>query len=272
MWDERVPIHVASDFYDLEAFKAGRDALRGFEVDEVGDVNGKSLLHLQCHLGTDTLSWAARGARVTGLDFSPQAVSVARELANSFGWDDSTARFVEADVYDAVSAVEGQRYDIVYTGLGALCWLPDVPRWAHTVARLLNPGGFLYLSEFHPVGTSLSEQDPSQFAIDYFHREALVYEDGGTYAAKDAKTHSNRAVEWQHPVSEVVTSLVGAGLRLELLREWDFTLFEHTAGMVKGRDTSGRSGSGATVFRLPPGTPRVPLMYSLRASAGGPSA
>ncbi|MBY8888633.1 class I SAM-dependent methyltransferase [Streptomyces sp. PTM05] len=267
MWDERVPLHVASDFYDLAAFRAGRDALRGFEVDEVGDVNGKSLLHLQCHLGTDTLSWAARGARVTGLDFSPQAVCAARELTKSLGWDESTARFVEADVYDAVPAVDGQRHDIVYTGLGALCWLPDVPRWAHTVARLLKPGGFLYLAEFHPVGTSLSERDPSRFAIDYFHREALVYEDEGTYAAKGAETHGNRSVEWQHPVSEVVTSLIEAGLRLEFLREWDFTLFEHTAGMVKCRDTSGRSGSGATAFRLPPGAPRVPLMYSLRASA-----
>lgn len=264
MWDERVPIHAESDFYDLESFRVSQDALRGFEIDEVGDVTDKRLLHLQCHLGTDTLSWARRGAMVTGLDFSGAAVSAARSLASELGWKEDRVRFVHADVYDAPRALGGQRYDIVYTGLGALCWLPDLPRWARTVSALLAPGGFLYLAEFHPVGLCL-DPEASAFTADYFQRGAIIYDEPGTYADPAAETHHNRSVEWQHPLGDVVSAVAGAGLRLEFLHEFDFTLFEHIHGMTKGLDDSGTGGGIGTVFRLPDGRSRVPLLYSLRA-------
>jgi SAM-dependent methyltransferase len=158
---------------------------------------------MQCHVGTDTLSWARRGAVVTGLDFSGPAVAAARDLARELGLDEEQARFVQADLYDAPGALDGQRYDIVYTGLGALCWLPDLPRWAQIVASLLVPGGFLYLSEFHPVGLSLGP-DGSAFAEDYFQREALIYEEPGTYADATAPTEHN-----QHAPSTAVRRSCG---------------------------------------------------------------
>jgi 2-polyprenyl-3-methyl-5-hydroxy-6-metoxy-1,4-benzoquinol methylase len=133
-WDDRVPVHLASSFYDLPAFRAGADTLRRFEPAEAGDVTGKRLVHLQCHIGLDTLSWARRGALVSGLDFSAPAISAASALASELGIE---ATFVVSDVYDAVAALGRARFDIVYTGIGALAWLPDIPRWARVVAELL---------------------------------------------------------------------------------------------------------------------------------------
>lgn len=265
MWDERVPIHLQSDFYDVNAFRASQDALRGFEYDEVGDVSGKQLLHLQCHIGTDTLSWARRGAVVTGLDFSGSAVAAASALASELGWEPARARFVQADVYDAPDKLNGQRYDIVYTGLGALCWLPDLPRWAQTVASVLRPGGFLYLAEFHPVAMCLGP-DGASFAQDYFQREPYVSCEPGSYADPAAATQHNHSVWWQHTLGDMVSAVAAAGLRLEFLHEFDFSLFEQIPGMVKGPDTSGTGGSSSTVFRLPDGAPTVPLLFSLRAA------
>ncbi len=158
-WDERVPIHTASEFYGVEAFKAGGTTLCPFELEEVGDVAGKRLLHLQCHFGLDTLSWARRGASVVGLDFSEPAIEAANRLASETGIDGT---FVAADLYDAEAALGGERFDIVYTGLGALNWLPDLRRWAQIVGSLfqrwphleLDPdaieGGELYRQ---PAGT-----------------------------------------------------------------------------------------------------------------------
>lgn len=263
LWDERVPLHTESAFYDVAGFKAGRNDLRGFEADEVGDVTGKRLLHLQCHIGTDTLSWARRGAEVTGLDFSGPAVEAARALAGEVG--EERARFVEADVYDAPAALRGETFDIVYTGFGALCWLPDLTQWARTAAQLVAPGGFLYLAEFHPVAMCLGE-DGSAFTEDYFARGPFAYEEPGSYAALTAATRHNRSVEWQHPLSDVVSAVTAAGLRLEFLHEHDFTLFEYLDGMVRARDTSGSRGGESTVYRLPEGRPRIPMVYSLRAS------
>lgn len=141
-WDERVAIHTASDYYDQDRFRRARDVIRDFEVAEVGDVTGRSLLHLQCHFGQDTLSWAHRGAaRVVGLDFSEPAIETARELAAELGYGPDRAAFVAADVYDAAEAVPDDAYDIVYTGIGALNWLPDLERWADTAASLVAPGG-----------------------------------------------------------------------------------------------------------------------------------
>jgi SAM-dependent methyltransferase len=264
MWDERVPIHLRSDFYDLSGFRVSPDQLRGFEIDEVGEVSGQQLLHLQCHIGTDTLSWAQRGAVVTGLDFSGPAVAGARDLASELGLEPGQARFVQADVYDALTALDGQRYDIVYTGLGALCWLPDLRRWARTVASLLVPGGFLYLSEFHPVGFCLGP-DGTTVDQDYSRRGAIVADESGSYADPSAQTEYNRSVWWQHTLGDVVSAVAGAGLRLEFLHEFDFTLFKLVPGLVKVPDTSGSGGSSGTVYRLPDGAPRVPLLFSLRA-------
>ncbi|MFT2016206.1 class I SAM-dependent methyltransferase [Streptomyces sp. 796.1] len=258
-WDERVPIHLTSDYYDLEAFRAGRDPLCDFQIDEVGDVTGKSLLHLQCHIGLDTLSFARRGAaRVVGLDFSEPAVAAARGLATELGLTPDRAGFVTADVYDAVAAVPDAAYDVVYTGIGALCWLPDLERWAQVAAELVAPGGFLYLSEFHPLTDALDDASASRIAHDYFSREPWIDETPGTYTDFDAPTRNNRSVEWQHPLGAVVSALAAQGLRIEFLREHDKTLFARFGSLQRV--------AGTPYYRLPPGQPRIPLMYSLRAS------
>lgn len=257
-WDERVPVHVASDFYDVAGFLAGRSTLRAFEVAEVGEVAAARLAHLQCHFGLDTLSWARRGAQVTGLDFSAPAIEAARSLAAQAGLG---AHFVVDDVYAAVQALGRGRFDVVYTGIGALCWLPDLDRWAQVAAALLAPGGFLYLAEFHPVTDMLDDDDRPTVARDYFDRGPHVYDEPGTYADREATTHHNTTVEFVHPIGEVVTALAAAGLRIEFLHEHDVTLFARYP-------TLERSG-GDGLYRLPPGRPRIPLMYSLRASLPG---
>jgi 2-polyprenyl-3-methyl-5-hydroxy-6-metoxy-1,4-benzoquinol methylase len=252
-WDERVPIHATGEFYDVAGFKAGQERLRPFEISEVGDVRGKDLLHLQCHFGIDSISWARRGARVAGLDFSAPAIREARRLAAEIGVE---AEFVQSDAYDAPDALGGRDFDVVYTGLGAINWLPDIRRWAGVVAALVRPGGFLYLSEFHPFSFVFGDDDLS-VAHDYFRgEEPYVWDEPGTYANFDAETIHNRTYEWNHPLGEVVSAVIEAGLTLEFLHEHDYTLFPRWPFLEK---------TGFDTYRLPEGTPRLPLMYSLRA-------
>ncbi len=259
-WDERVPIHVGSAFYDVDGFREGGSTLRPFELEEVGDVGGKRLAHLQCHFGLDTLSWARAGASVAGLDFSGPAIEAASSLAAETGLD---ARFVQADVYDAAEALGGERFDIVYTGFGALNWLPDLPRWASVVASLLADGGFLYLAEFHPF-TWVFDEDTATIAFDYFHDpEGVSFDDQeeGSYADLDVPTRNNATREWAHPLSEIVAAVLGAGLRVELLSEHDYTLFPRFDDLELDEDFL----SAGVVYRPPVGKPRLPLMFSLRA-------
>ncbi|MFB7371068.1 class I SAM-dependent methyltransferase [Streptomyces sp. NPDC056222] len=257
-WDERVPIHAASAFYDLDAFRAGKEVLRDFELAEVGDVTGRSLLHLQCHIGLDTLSWARHGAsHVVGLDFSEPAVETARSLATDLGFSTDRAAFVAADAYDAAEAVPDSSYDIVYTGTGALNWLPDIERWAETAASLVAPGGFLYVAEFHPLTDSLDDETGSRIVNDYFVREPWVDSSSGTYADMEAATVHNRSVEWVHPVGEVVTAVAKAGLRIEFLHEHDVSLYPRYETLQRQEDG---------YYRFSADRPRIPLMYSLKAS------
>lgn len=254
-WDERVPLHVASDFYDVAGFRDDSDrlSLRDFEIEEMGSVAGRDLAHLQCHFGQDTLSWARLGARVMGLDFSQPAVDAANALAAELGLD---ARFVQADVYDSVAAL-GQTFDIVYTGFGAINWLPDLARWAEVVDRLLRPGGTFYLAEFHPITDTLGD-DSLEIEHPYFvGPEGINWNDAGTYTDRDAATEHNEGWEWIHPISEVVTVLLARGLRLELFHEWPYTLFERWTFLEEREPRR---------YHVPEGMPALPLMYSMRWS------
>lgn len=253
-WNDRVRIHAASGFYDLPAFRAGTSTLRTFELGEVGDVSGKRLLHLQCHMGQDTLSWARRGAAVTGVDFSDAAIRTARALAEDVGMADR-ARFVVSDVYEAPAALDGECFDIVYTGIGSLVWLPDLTRWAHVVSSLLHDGGILYLAEFHPLTDMLGE-DGRSVEEDYFHVRAEAQDFPHTYT-DGPPLDKTLSVQWRHPLGDVVTALARAGLRIEFLHEHATTLFQRYP--VLERCETGE-------YRFPPGRPRVPLMYSIRAA------
>jgi SAM-dependent methyltransferase len=253
-WDERVALHLASDLYDLAGFRAHRDRLRPFEIAEVGEVTGRRLAHLQCHFGMDTLSWAARGAQVSGLDFAPAAIEAARRLAAEL---ELPARFVVADVLDAPAALGAAAFDIVYTGFGALVWLDDLRRWADAVAALLVPGGFLYLAEFHPVAAILDETEGVRVVADYFGAGPRRWETSGSYADRQAPTTANSTVQHEHTLGEVVSAVAGAGLRVEFLHEHPVTLFPRSRNLRRGADG---------LFRTPAGTPQVPMSYTMRAA------
>lgn len=251
-WQEAALLHADSDFYDLDALRSGQDFMRPFEVVELGDVFGRDLVHLQCHIGTDTVSWARRGARVVGLDFSSNSVGVARALAAGCGVD---IQFVCADVHDAPVALDGRRFDIVYTGVGALNWLPDVVAWAGVVRELLRPGGVLYLSEIHPLVFGLSEDGRSLVHDIHAAAYGSTTESGGTYAVPDAELSNRTTFERAHSMSEVLSAVLDCGLTVELVHEHSYTNAPWP-WLVRGADR---------MFRLPDGWPRYPLAYSLRA-------
>jgi len=257
-WDERTPIHAASDFYGIESFVAGGSTLQAFESDELGSVEGASLLHLQCHLGLDTLSWARQGAKVTGLDFSEPAIIEARRLASRCGID---ARFVVADVYAAAEAL-GERFDVVYTGLGALNWLPDLPRWAREVVALLKPGGNLYVLEFHPLVGMLSDEGlvfDARWTY-FFDEEGVADDDERDYADSSAWLVNTRTHEWSHHLGEVVSSLIDVGLTIDFLHEFDTIAY-------KPWDFLEEVSTRPACYRIPAAMPQIPLEYSIKASA-----
>jgi SAM-dependent methyltransferase len=252
-WDARVPIHANSKVYDIPAFVAGQDTLRDYEPGEVGVVRGKTLLHLQCHLGLDTLSWARRGAIVTGVDFSQPALDVAASVAGQIGVE--SARFVMANVYDAAALLAGQTFDIVYTSIGSLQFLPDIEGWARVVAALVAPGGFCYVTEGHPF-LHFVEDDGRTLRGDYFSRDAILLNEG-TYANPNAEIESPASVEWVHNIADVVSAMGAAGLRVEFLHEHDWIWYP-ILPVLKQQDDGH--------WRFPEGQPRIPLLYSLRAA------
>lgn len=216
MWDARVPLHAASDWYDLEGFRAGRLALDHMELGGVGDIRGRSLLHLQCHFGLGTLSWARLGADATGVDFSPAAVAQARTLAEELH---VPARFECADV----STVRLNRtFDVCFTSWGVLMWLPELSGWARTIAAHLRPGGKFFLAEGHPhLFVWDDDRDGSGYLPrnPYFrHREPVEDAEASTYVDTDQQI-GHRQYRWNHPLSEVVTALADAGLRITELTE-----------------------------------------------------
>lgn len=225
-WDARVPAHAASPDYALDRLVAEPECVSdvvAYDRSRMGDVTGVSLLHLQCHIGTDTVSWGKLGARVTGLDFSEPAIAIARDLAARCGLDD--ARFVVCTVDDAPTALAGEEYDVVYTGIGALCWLPDVGRWAEIVAGLLAPGGRLFLREGHPVLWALDyERDDDLLVLDvaYFEQaEPTRWDEDGTYVEVPDGTSFDHTVsyDWNHGIGELLSAVLAAGLVVERFEE-----------------------------------------------------
>jgi len=250
-WNERAPIHVRSPMYDVEGFKAGRNSLVHGELEAVGDVAGKELVHLQCHFGLDTLSWARGGAKVTGLDFSEPAIQAARDIAKEI---DVEAEFVVANLYDAPEVL-GRTYDIVYSGIGAICWLPDIDAWARVVADLVKPGGEFFFVEFHPIEWIWDKDFKPGY--DYFTpKGGLAMHEAGSYADGSAVTTHNDTVQWNHSLGAVVTALVKAGLRIT-------ELTEHAEHMVKGWDFLEDAGDG--LYKMPADRTNLPFMYTLRA-------
>lgn len=254
-WDDLVDVHARSRFYDLEGFLRGQTNLLPIELQEIGDVTGKSILHLQCHFGMGTLSLARLGARVTGMDFSPRAVALARQLAKELELD---ATFVQANIYDLPQVLQGT-FDMVYTTYGILCWLPDIEGWARVAAHYVAPGGALYMVEGHPFSWVFEHEADEllQLRNPYFARgKAHRYDEQGSYADTDAPIEHTESYEWQHTLGDIVSALAAAGLRIEYLHEFPFAEFEMFPNMVRRDDG---------YWHLPEGHPEIPLLYSLRA-------
>ena len=253
LWNEWTKINAASSLYRLEQFKLGENKLNPLELAEVGDVKGRNLLHLQCHFGMDTLSWARLGANVTGMDFSDEAINLARSLSAEL---DLPARFICCDIYDLPQHLN-EKFDIVYTSYGVLSWLSDIPAWARLIARYLKPGGIFYIAEFHP--TALMFDDASSVArlrYPYFGKEMLTFKVQGSYADTTAKCTVENQYEWPYTMGEVVTSLLGAGLSLEYLHEFPFTVYPQLPYLIQIDEH---------YWGQPAGQPEIPLMFSIRA-------
>lgn len=263
-WDERVAVHLQSTDYDLGPLRVGRGRLNAVDEAEIGAVKGLRVLHLQCHFGADTLCLAQRGATVVGLDFSGAAIEAAQALAVELGLADR-ARFVQADLYDAPAAIpEPGSFDLVYTSWGTICWLPDVRRWAEIVALFLKPGGRFYYADAHPAALVFDDLDrladgrPGYFAP-YFQREALVLTDHRDYADPAARLQNTTDVEWMHPLSDILGSLIAAGLSLDWLHEHAQLPWRMFEMLVKKDDGDWHW----------PDRPWLPLAVSLQATRRG---
>ena len=263
-WDERAAPHAASPDYAVERFVADPEHLSDvvrFDLPRLPEVRGRRGLHLQCHIGTDTLSLARLGATMTGLDFSPAALTEARALAARTG---TAIDWVEAPVDDATTVLEPGSFDFVFTGIGALCWLPDIRAWAATVAALLRPGGELFLRDGHPMLSTLDETKGEDLVVahPYFETaEPNLFDVPGTYGASDHEFRHTRTAEWSHGLGEIVTALLDAGMRLTMLEEHRSVPWEALWGrMVRGDDGE---------WRLAEHDEQVPLSFTLRAVKEG---
>ena len=257
-WDSTVPVHVASDFYDVEGWLADQRGPRAHEAAVLGDVTGLDLVHLQCHFGKDTLSWARAGARVTGLDFSPPAIEAARHLAERAGLS-SVSAFVCAPLSDAVDVLGAGSFDVVYVSLGALCWLPSIDEWAGQVAGLLRPGGRLFLHEVHPLSAALSDDDLT-LVYPYFEEAAAVVDaEAGSYADQSATDAlpGDPTYTWNHGMGEIIGAVVSHGLRIDRLDEHDWTSFARYPWLVQ---------HGEEEFVIPADRLRIPLSFTLVAT------
>jgi SAM-dependent methyltransferase len=242
----------------VREFREGRSKLKPVELSEVGDVRGKALLHMQCHFGLDTLSWARHeGALVTGADFSAPAIDAARALAADCGID---GRFIVSDIDSLPERLEGQ-FDVVFTSYGVLCWLPDLARWAQIAAHFVKPGGFFYIAEFHPVSMifdDAADADDLRVKYPYFPGdEPLRFHDAGDYTDRAVSLRNNTTFEFLHPVGEVVTALADAGLHIDFLHEFPFSTYQFL-------DITREMPDGTV--RLTKHDGSVPLLYSVKAS------
>jgi SAM-dependent methyltransferase len=258
-WNERVPIHLKSSEYNIKEFVQNSSHIGkvvDFDRTEVGDVSGKTLLHLQCHIGTDTLSWARLGADVTGVDFSELAIEAARQLSKDSG---TPGRFIVSELYESPSVISEQ-FDIVYTGVGAICWLPDIGTWAKIVEGFMKPGGLFYIRDGHSMMWGLAWETPeSSFKViyPYFEAGGSIKEDEESSYAGEGTLENKTTYGYNHGLGETIDALLKAGLIIEFVHEHTFCEWQGIKQLVKGQD--GR-------WRLPPDKKYlVPLMFSIRA-------
>lgn len=249
-WNKRTVVHVDSEFYNNEAFIAGKLSLNSIELDLLGDIKGKKVLHLQCHFGQDSISLSRMGAEVTGIDLSDQSIKTAHELAKKTG---QPTKFICCDVYDLPNHLD-EKFDIVFTSYGTISWLPDLDKWANVIEHFLCPGGQFVFAEFHPV-VWMFDDDFKKVGYNYFNDGPIIETEEGTYANPSADIKVEY-ITWNHSMSEVFTSLLGAGLTIHQMQEFDYSPYNCVRHMEEFE--TGK-------FRIKHLENNIPLVYSLRA-------
>lgn len=250
-WNQKVSSHLKSEFYDQEGFLKGNTSLNGIELALLGEVKGKSILHLQCHFGQDTISLDRMGARVTGMDLSDKAIDSARQIAKEL---DSEATFICCDLYEMTDHLD-QQFDVVFTSYGVIGWLPDLDKWAAIVSRFLKPGGKLVFVEFHPV-VWMFDYDFEQIAYRYFNSGEIVETEEGTYADKEAALVQS-TVNWNHGLDEVLNALIKNGLEIKSFDEFDYSpynCFNKTIEIAPKK------------YRIQHLEDKIPMVYALTAT------
>jgi ubiquinone/menaquinone biosynthesis C-methylase UbiE len=250
-WNARTSHHVSSEFYDVKGFLEGKTSLKSIELDLLGDVKGKSILHLQCHFGQDTISLARLGAHCTGVDLSDKAIEEAEKLAEKANVE---ASFICSDVYDLPNHLESQ-FDIVYTSYGVIGWLPDLDAWANVISKFLKPSGKLIVVEFHPV-VWMFDDDFKAIKYSYFNKGEIVETETGTYAQKDADI-TNDFVIWNHSLSDVVNNLIKNGLQLNTLNEYDYSPYDCFNNTIEFESEK---------FRIQNLEEQLPMVFAIKAT------
>jgi len=250
LWNQRTVIHKDSSFYDVEGFKKGRNLLTPIELNELGDVSGKKLLHLQCHFGVDSLCWARMGAEVTGIDLSEVAIDEARKLNQQLGLN---AQFICSNIYD-LKNVLSEKFDIVFTSYGVIGWLPDLDKWADIISHFLKPGGTFYLAEFHPV-IWMFDDDFTTIKYCYEKRDVIETEIQGTYTDRNAKIRA-KEYAWNHSISEVVNALITHGMQIQSLNEYMYSPYPCFNNVVTNNDGK---------WWIKGLEDKIPMVYSVKA-------
>jgi len=255
LWNQRTAVHKDSSFYNLAGFKNGETVLTPIELNELGDVKGKTMLHLQCHFGMDSLNWARLGAAVTGVDLSDEAIKEARQLNDdpSINSGGLKAKFICCNVYDLKEHLD-EKFDIVFTSYGTIGWLPDLDKWAELIAHYLKPGGIFYMADFHPV-VWMFDDEFTHIKYYYDNRELIVMENMPTYTG-DTNAIQGKEYSWNHSISEILNALIKAGLKIELFNEHNFSPypnFDKSVEVEKGKwQIKGMEG-------------KLPIVYSIMA-------
>jgi 2-polyprenyl-3-methyl-5-hydroxy-6-metoxy-1,4-benzoquinol methylase len=250
-WNQKTAVHYESDFYNVKEFILGGNSLNSIELDLLGDLNGKKILHLQCHFGQDSISLVRLGAQVTGVDLSDKAIEKAHQLAKECGVD---AKFICCDIYDLEKYLD-EKFDIVFTSYGTIGWLPDIHKWAKIVSHYLKPNGIFVFAEFHPV-VWMYDDDFTEVRYSYFIDAPIIEIENGTYADKEANLVEEFCC-WNHGLAEVLQAIMNEGLRIDNFQEYDYSPYDCFNKTVQIAEKK---------FQLEPFENKIPIVYSLRAT------
>jgi ubiquinone/menaquinone biosynthesis C-methylase UbiE len=250
-WNNKVAIHIASDFYDMKGFLNGKSTLNSIELELLGAVKGEKILHLQCHFGQDTMSLSRMGAKVTGIDLSDKAIEKAREINKKLNLD---ANFVCCDIYDLPNLLD-EKFDIVFTSYGTIGWFPDLDKWAKVISHFLKPDGKFVMADFHPV-VWMFDNDFKDIFYNYFNIEEIIEDEIGTYAEKEASI-TTQSITWNHPISEILNALITNCLELNCFNEFDYSPYNCFNQMKEFEPNK---------FRIKHFENKIPMVYSIAAT------